>query len=112
MVSREELIDLLDSEKVVILNVLASHAYDRIHIKNSISAPYDKLENGEFDDLGRDKKLIVYCASYDCGASRKAAALMRERGFDVAAYEGGIREWAESGYPTEGSMSKEEYLRS
>lgn len=111
VIVKEALLNMLDSENVVIMNVLAKHAYDRLHIKNSISAPYDRLENGEFDNLDRGKRLIIYCASYSCGASKKAAAIMKERGFMVAAYEGGIREWAESGLPTEGEISPEEYLR-
>ncbi|HKJ96370.1 MAG TPA: rhodanese-like domain-containing protein [Thermoplasmataceae archaeon] len=111
-IQKEELLKLLDSEDVVLLNVLASNSYEMIHIKNSLSAPYDKLENGEFDSIDKNKKLVIYCASYNCGASRKAAALMMGRGFEVLAYEGGIKEWVESGYPTEGRMTPKEYLSS
>ncbi len=109
VVRKEELLDLLNSEDAVVMNVLASHAYDKMHIKGSISAPYDRLENGEFDNIDKKKRLIIYCASYDCGASKKAAALMRERGFDAAAYEGGIKEWSEAGYPTEGKELEKGY---
>lgn len=105
VVSKHELLKMMDSKNVVIMNVLARQAYNNIHIKNSISAPYDRLENGEFDSIDKSKRLVIYCASYSCGASKKAAALMRERGFDAAAYEGGIKEWVESGYPTEGEDS-------
>lgn len=109
VVSRDQLLEMMESEEIVIMNVLAKHAYDRIHIKNSISAPYDRLENGDFDSIEKTKILVIYCASYDCGASRTAAALMRERGFDARAYEGGIKEWSESGYPTEGESDNADY---
>lgn len=110
VVDKDDLLKMIDSDNTIILNVLASHAYEKLHIKNSISAPYDKLENGELDELGRGKKIVVYCASYNCGASRKAASLLREKGLDASAYEGGIKEWAESGFPTEGNLTAEEYL--
>lgn len=112
VVSKEEVVGIMKSEGTIVLNVLAPQAYERLHIKGSVSAPYDRLERGEFDDLCREKKTVVYCASFDCGASRKAAALLKERGIDASAYEGGIREWAEFGLPTEGSMSSQEYLHS
>lgn len=110
VMKKEEVLDLLDSSDAVIVNVLASQAYDKLHIRNSVSVPYDRLENGELDDAGKEKKIIIYCASYSCGASRKAAALLREKGIDAYAYEGGIKEWAESGYPTDGYLTPGEYL--
>lgn len=111
VIKKEELLGMLDSKETIILNVLASQAYEKLHIRNSVSAPYDRIENGEYDEMLKNKKIVVYCASYSCGASRKAAALLREKGLDASAYEGGIKEWAESGYPTGGSMTPEEYLK-
>ncbi|MCG5516796.1 MULTISPECIES: rhodanese-like domain-containing protein [unclassified Ectothiorhodospira] len=41
---------------------------------------------------GKDRKIVVYCANFDCDASRKAAAKLDNTGFtDVLDYEGGTR---------------------
>lgn len=112
VISKEELLKNLGSEDYVILNVLAAQAYRKIHIKNSRSIPFDKVEEGDLGNVDKNRKIVTYCASYTCSASRKAAAILKERGYNVMAYEGGIKEWAESGYPTEGEMSSEEYVES
>lgn len=112
VIAKEELLEKIGSQDYVILNVLAPHAYRRIHIKNSRSVPFDKVEAGELGDVDMSKKVVTYCASYTCNASRKAAAILREKGYNVMAYEGGIKEWAEAGYPTEGEISPEEYIKS
>ncbi len=112
LIDKEEVLKNLDSEDYVILNVLAHHAYEKIHIKNSKSVPFDKLEAGDHEEFDKNKRIVTYCASYSCSASKRAAALLMDKGFNVLAYEGGIKEWAESDYPTEGEMTPSEYVRS
>lgn len=111
LVEADELVAMMEKGEAVVLNVLAPIAYERIHIAGSISAPFDRLEDGEFDSIGKGRKVVVYCESHTCLASGRAAAILRERGVDAAAYEGGIREWAEKGMPTEGTVTAAEYLR-
>jgi len=110
-ITRDELSAKLGSPRVTIVNVLEPEAYKKIHIKGSISLPRRELEAGKWQELDFDREIVVYCSSYDCNASREAAKLLELKGMDVSAYEGGIREWAEAGLPTEGSMSSRDYLR-
>lgn len=99
----------MDSGRVEVINVLSSDYYDKIHIAGSKNIPLERLDVA-YRDLDKAKHYVVYCASQQCDASRKAARLLEEKGFSVKAYEGGIKEWAEAGLPTEGSTSREEFL--
>lgn len=108
-INKEDLKQAMDAGKVEVINVLSKDFYDKIHITGSKNIPLERLEV-EYRDLDKDKTYVVYCAHYQCDASRNAAKLLEEKGFSVKAYEGGIKEWAESGLPVEGSMSREEYL--
>lgn len=108
--SKEDVQQALENENVDVLNVLPNDFHDKIHIKGSKSFPLEELKEHAEEKLSKDKQYIVYCASHQCDASRKAAEFLTEKGFSAKAYEGGIKEWVESGLPTEGTTSSEEYL--
>lgn len=90
----------LDQEEdFLLVNVLSEDEYLKDHIKGSVSIP---LEGEEFLTKVEKKagsknyKIVTYCASQDCDASRKAAGKLKEAGFtNVSAYEGGMKEWKE-----------------
>lgn len=109
-ISKDELADKLGTPGLVVVNVLAAPAYQKIRIKGSISIPRVELESGRWTELDRSKEVVVHCSSYQCEASRMAAEFLEKKGYDVAAYEGGIKEWAEAGLPMEGTISAEQYL--
>lgn len=103
VITREEVRQRLKDGSAVVINILSRKEYDEIHIKGSISIPYDLLENGELDAIGNQRNVITYCKSYDCGASMGAARILKEKGYNAMVYGGGIREWEQSGMPVEGS---------
>ena len=109
-ISKDQLKEKLGSPNLTVVNVLAPESYDRIHIKGSISVPKSKLMAGEWQQLNRNEEIVVHCSSYTCDASREAANFLEEKGFNVSAYEGGMKEWAEADFPTEGKVSPELYL--
>ncbi len=109
-ITKDELSAKLGSPWVTVVNVLAPQAYEKIHIKGSISIPRYELEQGRWKELDFTKEIVAYCSSYDCQASREAAKLLESKGFDVSAYEGGMKEWAEAGLPTEGKMTAGQFL--
>ncbi|MEM3676445.1 MAG: rhodanese-like domain-containing protein, partial [Thermoplasmataceae archaeon] len=102
ILTKEEVLKLMNDPNFVILNVLSVAAYNDLHIRNSISMPFDILEMDAEKRLDKKKKYITYCASSSCGASKRAARLLIDKGFKAFAYEGGIKEWYESGLPVEG----------
>lgn len=110
-ISRDELSGKLGSPWLVVVNVLAAPAYDKIHIKGSISIPRAELEGGRWKELDFTKEIVVHCSSFDCEASREGAKFLETKGFQVSAYEGGMAEWAEARLPTEGTLTPEAYLK-
>ena len=95
--------------KLVVINVLAANYYKDCHIVGSISVPLDKLENYAHK-LDKKTPIVVYCASYKCPLSQKAWRIMNALGFGhVWAYEGGMAEWNQYGYPCAGACT-EAYL--
>jgi rhodanese-related sulfurtransferase len=109
-ISKEELSRKMGSPGLVVVNVLAPQAYEKIRIRGSISIPRNELEGGRWMELDKSKEVVTHCSSYECGASRMAAEFLENKGYNVAAYEGGIKEWAEAGLPMEGTISPQQYL--
>ncbi len=109
-ISKNELAVKLGSPGVVVVNVLDPEAYDKIHIKGSVSISRSQLEAGRWKELDKSKEIITHCSSYQCDASRDAAQFLKKQGFNVKAYEGGMKEWAEAKLPTEGRISPQQYL--
>lgn len=108
-ITKEELRDKLENKEVVILNVLNREDYDRLHIKDSLSAPLEELESHLWEKLDKSTRYVTHCSDLKCTACVKAASFLEGKGFDVNVYRGGIKEWAESGYATEGTMNYLQY---
>ena len=104
-VSCEELQKKMAAGDVLVVNVLDSEHYNDCHIAGTKHVPLDGLKEA-CADWDKDKKVVVYCASYMCSASKEAAKLLSSLGFSkVCCYEGGTREWKEKGLPCEGACS-------
>ena len=119
-ITRNELAKKLGSPNLILINVLAPvkppggdaayESYENIRIRGSISIPRSDLEAGKWRELDRSKEIVVHCSSYSCQASRKAARFLEEKGFNVKAYEGGLKDWAEADLPMEGKLTAQQYL--
>jgi rhodanese-related sulfurtransferase len=90
-----------------VLNVLPEEAFAKEHIPGSSNIP---LHQGNFTwkveaAVGsKDRRIVVYCANNECSASKDAAHQLEKAGFtNVFAYEGGMKDWKEAGYPIEGA---------
>jgi rhodanese-related sulfurtransferase len=101
-ISRETLEKMNEEKKedFVLINVLSPEAFRKAHIRTSINVPH---EDDDFETEvekvagGKDRKIVVYCASKDCDASPRAARKLDEAGFErVYDYEGGTRDWLEN----------------
>ena len=85
-----------------VINVLPTILYDDCHITGSVSTPLRELVDSA-QSWQRDKKIIVYCALDECDAGEKAYILLSCMGFsNITDYTGGIKEWFQLGFPTEG----------
>lgn len=98
-ISRDDLKQMNETEHedFVLINVLPRDAFNREHIRTSINVPVEEpsfLEQVEAVAGGKDRKLVVYCANFDCDASPKAAKKLEDAGFtQVYDYEGGTEDW-------------------
>ncbi len=96
-------------EELVIINVLDQAEYDDCHIVPSVNIPFDQFEDAikKFD---KNNHYVVYCSDYMCMSSGYCAKMLQKAGFKfVWAYEGGMAEWYQKGYPSEGN-AEFEYL--
>lgn len=100
-ISRDELKRMNETqhEDFVLINVLKPDAFRQQHIRTSINIPVD---DDDFEQLvervvaDKGRKIVVYCASFDCDASQQAAEKLENAGFEaVYDYEGGTRDWFE-----------------
>ncbi len=96
----DELKAKLGKKETIVVNVLDKEDYDALHIKGSISIPYEEMVAEGWKRLDKGKEIITYCKNYLCSASREAAEFLQAKGFNVRAYEGGIEEWSKAGLPT------------
>lgn len=100
-VSRDDVERALMDGTAQVINVLERPAVGRLRlIPGSRSVPLSELE-ARLGELDRTRPIITYCANIKCRASKQAARLLRDRGYDVRVYEGGIQEWMEAGRQTE-----------
>lgn len=87
----------LEHEDFVLINVLPRDAFRKAHIRTSVNVP---VGDDDFDEIveritgGKDRKVVVYCANFECDASDKAARRLEQAGFgQVYDYEGGTQDW-------------------
>ncbi|MCX7048971.1 MAG: redoxin domain-containing protein [Candidatus Sumerlaeota bacterium] len=90
-----------DGKDLTVVDVLMPDAYKEAHIKGAINIPYDAIKK-RAKELKPESRIVVYCASFQCKASEEAARDLAALGFkDVRVYQGGIKEWRDSGLPVD-----------
>jgi len=99
-ISKETLREwMMGDSQPLIIDVLAAESYAKAHVKGAINIPFAQLKD-RAATLDKERRTVVYCASYECHASTAAAKLLTSLGFkDVSDYKGGIKEWKEAGLP-------------
>lgn len=106
----QESVQQKEEKSLYVINLLDKEWYTDCHIKGSVHVPFDQLMSF-VRTLPKNTELIVYCSNYFCTASRTAYQQLVDDGFtQVYAYEGGMAEWYQLGYPVEG-ICAQEYLK-
>jgi rhodanese-related sulfurtransferase len=102
-ITLENLLEMLENnEDFKLVEVLASKEYKEGHIPGAMNLPLSELENGARKKLEKTEKIVVYCESYTCHASTKAARKLLELGYvDVLDFKGGKRWWRHAGLELE-----------
>lgn len=94
-VTTEQVREKMDQGAQVI-NVL-SYDDDRM-IEGSKKIPLSELST-RLKELDPSREVITHCSGQTCKASKTAAELLDEKGFQVSHYLGGLEEWEQSGLP-------------
>lgn len=98
----EELISLLEEEPdTVLIDVLSEAEFERERIPGSFNVPVSREsfeEDVEEIVVSVEGPIVVYSADVECASSQLAARKLTAGGFpNIYGYEGGLREWMESG---------------
>lgn len=97
--------------QLIIINVLDKSEFDDCHIAGSINIPFAEFEN-KVASFDKNNHYVLYCADYACMSSGYCAKLLRDQNCKyVWEYAGGMVDWYQKGYPTQGP-AQEEYLKS
>lgn len=86
-------------ESLYLLDVRREDEYEAWHIDGTANLPvYDQLLDGDvsglepnLDDLPEDREIVVVCVAGI--TSTRAAAFLREQGYNATSLDGGMREW-------------------
>lgn len=99
---------MLDNRQdIELINVLPQEMFEKEHIPGSKNIPIGEEnfeEQVENEAGGKDRRIVLYCASEQCDASPKAAKRLEEAGFEnVYDYHGGVKAWKDAGLALESS---------
>jgi rhodanese-related sulfurtransferase len=82
---------------LALVNTLAADEFEKTKIPGSTNIPLassDFAARVEREAGGKDKPVVVYCASQQCNSSEKAAQKLEAAGFTaVSRYTGGAAAW-------------------
>jgi rhodanese-related sulfurtransferase len=97
-ISTDELKSLKDQHgALTLVNTLGAEAFEKTRIPGAINVPLqsdDFAARVEQEAGGKDKPVVVYCASEQCNSSEKAAEKLEAAGFTaVWRYTGGAAAW-------------------
>ena len=99
-VTIDELIKKIESRKITILDVRPEAEYEKGHIPNAISIPFDQLSK-RLKELPKRSEIIAYCRGPFCVFADVAVALLNKAGFKATRLEEGFPDWEVIGLPVE-----------
>jgi rhodanese-related sulfurtransferase len=90
-----------DTPDLPVVNTLPEESFAATKIPGAVNIPgtsNDFVEQVEQQAGGKDRPVVVYCASAECDSSPKAAKRLEEAGFtQVFDFEAGAKGWQEAG---------------
>jgi rhodanese-related sulfurtransferase len=86
----------------LVIDVRGASEYRDGHVAGSLNIPLGQL-SGQLARLPHDRPIVAYCNMHHRGESRgeRAAALLREHGYQARTLDGGFPEWEGAGMPVE-----------
>lgn len=99
-ISKDELLQRLQDDRVVVLDVRPPEEYQSGHIPGAVSMPLGELKT-RLDEIPKDREIIAYCRGPYCVLSAEAMKVLRKAGFRAARLREGLPQWREAGLPVE-----------
>lgn len=98
-VTIEKLLEMkANNEMVNLVDVLSEESFKAGHIPGAINIPLGSLESLAERYLNKKDTIVVYCGSYSCQASTKAARKLLEMGYEnTFDFKAGKRGWQHTG---------------
>ena len=95
----EKLLEMkANKEKFMLVEVLPEESYKNSHIPGAINIPLDKLGSLADKYLKKKDTIVVYCGSYSCQVSTRAARKLLKMGYENALdFKAGKRGWQHTG---------------
>ena len=91
-ITSDEAKKMMETQKVIVVDVRTLEEYTEGHIPNAISVPLETIENKAESKLkNKDDLILVYCRSGR--RSREAALKLIEKGYTNVIDFGGIKDW-------------------
>jgi len=91
-----------NNEKLKLIEVLPEEEFEKGHIPGAINLPLDNLETLAKSRLKKNDKIVVYCGSYACQASTKAATTLLKMGYKKTLdFKAGKKGWLHTGLALE-----------
>lgn len=92
--------------RTILVDVRDKADFELEHIPGAISIPVEELQMRAVQYFGSADEIIVYCASFECQASTRAARILTGLGFaNILDYEGGLIDWKTGGLRAEGTKT-------
>lgn len=95
-VGAAEACTLHQEQGMLVLDVREPFERKRGHIAGSVHIPLGEVE-ARAAELPKDRPILVHCAAGT--RSAKAAAILREKGYDARNVAGGMMAWKREGLP-------------
>lgn len=104
-VTREELLERLEREEVLLIDVRPSTEYDAAHIPGAVSLPFDAIAD-RLAEVPADVEVVAYCRGGWCVLAHDAVRLLRAEGRTARRLEDGMLEWRVAGLPIEEAAAR------
>lgn len=101
-VTREELLALMESGRVSVIDVRPREEFVAAHIPGALSLPLEDIASAEdLPGLGHEADVVAYCRGAYCVLAHDAVRLLRANGRPARRLRDGMLEWRVSGLPIE-----------
>ncbi len=99
-ISRDELLDRIESGMVTVLDVRPEDEFAAGHLPRAVNIPIRDLDR-RLSELPAGREVIAYCRGPYCVLSFDAVAALRTKGVTARRLEDGYPEWKAAGLPVE-----------